>query len=119
MLTGRAVVSRNNFGRIARRVAVARAANVGSTARRIQRDWKANAARRTGEYAENIEVHGPGDNASWTGAIVVATAESETGFPYPTAVEFGTRFMAAQPAAQPAAEAVRQGFVASFRGMLR
>lgn len=119
MLTGRAVVTRNNFGHVARRVAVARAANVGSTARRIQRDWQANAARRTGEYAQSIEVQGPGDRGAWTGAIVVATATTETGRPYPTFVEYGTRFMAAQPAATPAAEAMRQGFADSFRNMLR
>lgn len=119
MLTARAVVRSNRFGAFGKRIAVTRVANVRSAAELIQRDWQANAPQRTGEYAESIEVLGPGDNGFYTGALVVATAKSDTNRPYPSFVEYGTRFMPAQPAAQPAAEAMRQGFADSFRNMLR
>lgn len=120
MLTGRAVVRTNNFGAFGRRIAVAKVANVTTTAQRIQAEWKARAPRgATGEYADSIEVLGPGDNDFYTGALVVATARSDTNRPYPSFVEYGTRFMAPQPAATPAAEAMRQGFADSFRNMLR
>lgn len=121
MLTARAVVRSNQFGAFGKRIAVTRVANVRSAAEQIQRDWQANAPRGpTGDYADSIEVLGPGDNPpGFTGALVVATAKSDTNRPYPSFVEYGTRFMPAQPAAQPAAEAMRQGFADSFRNMLR
>lgn len=119
MLTGRAVVRTNSFGAFGRRIAVAKVANVTQTAQRIQAEWKARAPRDTGEYAESIEVLGPGDDGFYTGALVVATARSDTNRPYPSFVEYGTKHMAAQPAATPAAEAMRQGFADSFRNMLR
>lgn len=104
---------------IAGQIVVARVANVGRTAHKLRDGWADRAPRDTDEYAESIGVYGPGSTEGFTGAFVAADATNQRGAEYPVWVEYGDRFRPAQPAARPAADAVRDSFIGSFVGLLR
>lgn len=79
--------------------------------RSVRDDWRANAARDTGRYADSIEIRNDGlmaevgnfDRATWYGV-----------FP-----EYGTSKQPAQPAAHPAAELERSRLPDRLREVLR
>lgn len=113
------ITSFDNTKAIIGQISASRIRNVKRGAEQIRDKWADLAPQDSGEYADSIEVRGPGSKGGYTGAFVVADATNQRGAPYPIWVEYGSRFAPAQPAARPAADAINSAYIDSFRNMLR
>lgn len=119
MLRTNTVLKFDRTGAFGGSIAAFRIKNVNDAAEKIRDKWAELAPQDSGDYADSIVIRGPGSATGYTGAFIIAEAENQRGAPYPTFVEYGTRFAPAQPAARPAADAIRNSYIDSFRNMLR